>query len=98
MPANALVLKTVVAVTPGTECQRFVRIGADSGMRPVWGDNHNVTGTGINGKTTPGVILGKLLHIDNRFARPDFINLRSRPLAEFGNPVNMSLATYGFPS
>lgn len=61
-------------------------------MAPSGRDQYLFTRPREYRKTSSRIVVHILLHVDNRFTLPDFVQLRGRPSAVLANTVNMPLA------
>src|ERR1700722_18896974 len=78
---DCAVVKTIVADAPSAEYHHLPWIDIDHAVRPP-GRNHNlVSGFGLHGKATPGIVRRRFLHVDDCFPLPNLEQLWSRTLA-----------------
>ena len=53
-------------------------------------------GLAHHGEASPGVVVRKLLHVDDAPSSPNLIHFRRRPAAVSGYPVYMTLTAHRF--
>src|SRR5713101_9765847 len=61
-------------------------------MSPPGRNDDKVAGTSVDGETAPGIIGGIFLHVDERLACPNLVNLGRRPATVGGNSMDVTLA------
>ena len=97
MAAHTVINETVVPVAPRAEGKGLGAVRADGCVRPVRRHHHHVAGARVYREAPARIILGVLLHVDDRLTLPDLIDLGGRPAAVGADLVNVSLTANGLP-